>query len=381
MDHLTTRVALRILGLLVTSSALAVGACSGEPSKSASSATDDSAQCDARADELASWMRSLVDEGLRTDLVTPRWDLHELPADHAAVAVRPAPIVTISKEAISFLGEYMAETGLVAGYESDDIVGPLYHRIREEWALLCTWYSVEDGPQPGDLIVHAQPDVAWGVIRRVVATAYRAGTEVVAFPFHKQTAVTKPGPSTIDATIAEIEYRLQADWVIYDAGRPSEHPLDRAYAGCPLAYERLHAAWRSGSPAARGHFLTDVLPAAIRGCECDVDIEAIKALHWWWSGRLSRDGLITVGIDIPLTGDASARAIALPDDTPWSQAYAKIVEVAGQAGPFFFANDPSAAPRPVRGAGIPCTSACLGRVNARGECVGPAERFNAGSRR
>ena len=310
-------------------STLAATACEHASRDNRDRVDDASTPC-ARA--LRAWMTSLVDEGYRDMDMSGSDRLIYVPPATSTFPLPLVPIITITAETVSFLGEHMAESAtLVEDRSGTWMVPELYERLELEWRKFPhTTY---------DVIIMAEVSAPWTAIRRAVLTAKAAGAENIAFAVRKRTQVTAPGPSSVDEGIAKIEAKLRADFlagrISFDDPPIENHPLDVAHGGCPAALERLTPIWRDGY-GDRDAFLVDELPGLIERCGCNVDIEAIKALHWWWSGRL--DGLVTVGIRVRLAGAGAAVSVSVPDGaTTWGDAHERVLgTIAGAEGPVSF---------------------------------------------
>jgi hypothetical protein len=338
----------------VVAVALALGACGNKSSKrsvpddarasntpAAKTGCSDIDECGACADSLREWMNAFVAEGSEELLVayTPMTPVR-LPDTQETVRLDFAPAITVNTKGVVFNGEFMAETKAIEEDRSGEWkIVELYERLAKEWRERTSARGA-----PRDVIVVVDENLSWQVLRRVVATVGASGADAAVFAFEKKTALAAPGASSIDTRIAEINADLAKRTSVLDLSKPppDDHPLDRTYGSCKPAYDALVEAWPKGS-AARAEFLETGLHEAIVACDCNIEVEAVKALHWWWSGRLG-DATIATGIRVPLTGTGDATPIVVADETPWSKAHEHIVDTVGKAGPFTFGDAPKAAP-------------------------------------
>ena len=364
---------------IVASLAWAAVACSGKPTPTANgddevraassvkTSCSGTVECGECVSELRAWMRALVEEG-HEEVVTTR-GIHpvKLLATERTTWLRPAPVIVIGRDAVIFNGEVVETTEALAQDKSPQWkIIELYDRLMSERRTACV--RAKDRTQTTwEVIVQIDSATPWRVVRRVVATAEASGVDSVVFAFLKPTTVAKPSPSSIDTRIEEIEKRPTT---LSDKPIPN-HPLEQAYGRCKPAYDGLIATSRRDRSAIR-QYLVGGLPDAIEGCQCNVEIEAVKALHWWWSGRRnSEDGAIYVGVRVPLTGERKRVPISSADTTLWSAAHKHVLDSTEQAEAFFFTHtgdkQKSAQAMPRKSESV-CSGICPAPLDEQGNC-------------
>ena len=96
------------------------------------------------------------------------------------------------------------------------------------------------------------------------------------------------------------------------------------------------------APDEKATFFPAALSAAVQSCQCNVDVDSVKALHWWWSGRLSNNGQVYVAVRVPLTGRGNAKRapIQADGDLPWSTAHQQILAAGAAEHHAFYVTDP-----------------------------------------
>lgn len=345
------------------------GATEKEPIKDAAATTQtgcaNTSDCGECVTELQAWMRSFVDEGA-DQIVAEQFRLEPIKLLQPQVSTRllPAPVIVIDENAVTFEGIQVGDPRAMVKVSHSEIPD-LSDALVRRWHYDCqdAW-----GPAPKEVIVQLHSSTPWRVVRNVVATAEATHVDSVVFAFLKPTTVSKPSSSGIDAEIARIEERKPTDSFDLDAG---SRVFAQAFKGCEAAQEGLLEPMQTGQ-STRDAYLVDGLPKAIAACECNVDVEAVKALHWWWSGRLNHeDGSIYVGIRVPLTGRKKRTPIRSKHDAPWSQAHKQILASVGQDEAFFFTEPnnarESAQSKPRKAVGV-CAQVCPNDLARDGKC-------------
>lgn len=324
--------------------ALAIG-CSDKPAAKPAATPEPTAapaetkpvDCATRTADLATWMKALVDEGHRDNIVPDfRKDgtAVRLAAGQATERLPPrGPIVTVRGGDVALSGKLAYRWPTQAPPAGANTESPdLGNLLATEWKALCAQGTGDQS----ELTLWIDNSAPWWVVRGVVQTAYETGADSVVLAFVKPSAVPAPGPSPIDADIERIEKKIATNTRLLSANEPSDpdHPVEKAYRSCAKAYDLLVLSQNSGfDDAAR--ILTEEIPKEIAACDCNLDTTSIKALHWWWSGRRNPSALAGVGVRLPLAaaGVKQLTPIAVRDDAPWSEAHAKVLaaRASGQA--------------------------------------------------
>lgn len=159
------------------------------------------------------------------------------------------------------------------------------------------------GMGQGDRIrIDVDKAATWGDVARTVDAAVAAGYREALFAF---TATSKLEPP------AGVESRTTSMEVFDQAGAR----LDELGKTCPGISEYADAAR---------------IAAALVECHCAVDVEEIRRLAWiqsrWGQARPRTSATVTLG------GDGAAE-IAQPKATPWSEAHARLLELAAEGAP------------------------------------------------
>lgn len=278
---------------------------------------------------LREWMRTLVDEGHEEAGWTwPQFTPVQLPATQRTRSLPQAPLLVVGKQKVVFESREVADTSRLANDETVSDESP-------HWKVPALYDALTSAGTPREVVLQVDSTVPWKAVRRVAATVDASGVDSIVFAFLKPTEVARPGPSSIDGRISE----LDESNTLSGSDQPiRNHPAQQAYGACAAAYEGLLIASTAGQ-AAVGQWLVDALPDAIAGCGCNVEVEAVKALHWWQSGRRNRkDGAIYVGVRVPLAGGKKRSPISVADTTPWSSANKELLEAVVKGDAFFFSH-------------------------------------------
>lgn len=328
--------------------ALATAGCNDKATPSSpTTGCPNASECGECVGELRAWMRALVEEGNEPVVASRRGlELVTVVPTQPTTRLHLAPMITIGKDVVEFNGGVVAITAELARSSSTaaSILMALHDGLMKLRRAMCTHDSARNGT-PWEVMVQVDATTPWRVVRSVVTTAEASGVQSVVFVVLKPSAVAKPGPTSIDARIELIEAELRSvPFDLAPRGATADHPFELTYGRCRAAYEGILATVGKGE-AAFDRYLVDGLPDAIAGCGCNVDVEAFKALHWWWSGRRTfPNGEIHVGVRVPLTGEAARTPISVEETTPWSIAHQRVLATVRKPGAFFltYPGDPRA---------------------------------------
>lgn len=177
------------------------------------------------------------------------------------------------------------------------------------------------GLWPEKLLLAVDAQAPWADVVRVADAAARAGFRhlVVLFAPYGAMQLPHPGVCAIDADL--------------DAARAISDPVRKAPKMARLAKrvlnpcEGLDGVFRSlsvSNPDTRARVLTRMLPDAVSGCGCRVDIPSLKALLW---SVYSQPAPIMARFDISPQAHPNAYTLLQPADRPWRQAHLLMLSV------------------------------------------------------
>ncbi len=256
--------------------------------------------CSTCAADLRSWMQALAKEGYEDEALI--WsEPEEVLVSSSLVTSRlpPSYVVTVAEGAFHLNPLSIAKRPTTQWH-----IRRLHNNLARRWNERCDDKKDLDR---WSVILQVASETPWRVLRDVVATIEAAGADEVVFAVLKKSAVAPP-------------VGLEPPPDPWQEAAPLDGPVklrvDTLFANCEAARE----ASRKYKNEGRERFFVDTLPGAIETCQCQVNVEDVKALVWRGSRRELK-GLYHTGIALTLADGKVPKRVALPAEMPWSEAY------------------------------------------------------------
>ena len=249
----------------------------------ACSSAKEQSPCDKQVDRLAKWSAQLVAEG--------------------------------SQRFVDMRGLEMASADVVGSQQPDLPILFVTEDLIFQGQMVDAETMVEDFRGLPELAVMVDAKVPWRRIETVRQAANAAGVKTLRFLVHGTTKVTKPPPSWIDHQLDELAKPADSSKRAARLGEPRP-PVRQLFATCTTGRDLMMHLDEKAEETKREktQVLVAELPAALRGCGCAEDINAVE--RWLWS---------TWGRDDPSMPQASiaiapAQVVSISPDTPWATA-------------------------------------------------------------
>ncbi len=270
----------------------------------------DSKDCATCVADLRTWMQALEDEG-HDDVVYPPYlelDMVIVPSTVPTVALPRSLVVLVAKNSITAKGTPVANAHTIAQRPTEEWhIRELHDELARDWNSRC---RQSDDFGPWKIIVQLDAQTPWRVVRDVVWTIEAAGADEILFAVHKTSLVApplglKPPPDPSG----------KASLLMPDMHKHIEQREDALLGSCEGARKVLRRQKRED----RDRLFIDLLPPAIEACDCQVDIEGLKAWRWERNDRSGMKGLHTTGLRLTFS-DKEPTPIVHPSDLPWAEA-------------------------------------------------------------
>mgnify|MGYP003667319466 FL=1 len=274
--------------------------------------------CGACVSDLRDWMQALENEGHDGVITSYRGlDMVVIASSVGTTALPDTEVVLVAKDLISVGGMQVADSKEIALRAIDEWhIRELHNRLAQDWNHRC-----RGGKDFGvwTIIVQLDEETPWRVVRDVVSTIEAAGADEVIFAVKKMSRVApplglKPPPDPMQKatllTMREMEKQF-------------EQREDAMFGLCQPARRALKS-------ASLDRLFIDLLPRAIEACECQADIELLKAWRWQRNDRSELKGMHYTGLRIAFS-DEGPKPIVHPADLPWAQASQSLQGINGPA--------------------------------------------------
>jgi len=279
---------------------LAMSACnSTKPSRLNN---DESAVC---VGELRSWLTAVENEGPQGIVAASRGLAMTLVNDSVEILpLHLAPVVIINEASVSY-------DGLLVGDPMNMMASPLekwqlpeLHRaLMKEGQYLCA----EGATAPQSIIVQADAQTPWRVLRDVTTTIEAAGIDKILFAVEKPSLIYAAGTSSFRSLVDEL----------MEPGAKGFSPA--RFDSCKGVKEEVGAFITANQKDL--HRFHGAIVDAVRGCGCRIDQDHLRAVLWWTSNRLAVKHRYQGALVVPIVDGLEPQRVELASETPWSQAY------------------------------------------------------------
>ncbi len=221
----------------------------------------------------------------------------------------PAPLVHVTAEQVFLDGVPVPMPG---GLETD--LGKLIN-LRRSMMPLSPFIKAPIS------YVAVNADVPWSQVAPVAQEAAAAGILRLTLLFvDPDRTVPGPPPSAIDSDLERLARASKAR-----RQQIAAELMAYVYQDCQEAL-RVIAQMGVHEVADIKQVLLDELPAAIGACACAADDASVKALHWAIFGNTKPISGVTLRLSP--SDEKPVTTVALPPDTPWTEAHATMVGLA-----------------------------------------------------
>ena len=276
--------------------------------------------CAARASQLDEWLNALEAESTRSPVLFPT-ELGERLVPYQGGKVNPLPVVELMPERVSLEGRFFDADAKLPMDLSAQVAALMLAlaELRRTHALL----------HPGDaplakVALAIDRDVPWRDVALLTANLSEAGFLEVDLLFATRLAAGRAAPP-----ISSIDPDLAALATIDDPSRKAVklgELAQRVFAPCPEAGHLFIELSRMDPPHRLPHLQAN-LPAAVKSCDCGLEIEAMQALLFGVWGTPASLSYSAVSRQLARAGDP-ARVLTQPGATQWSEAYRSMVAAA-----------------------------------------------------
>jgi hypothetical protein len=292
--------------------------------------------CAVRVAKFDKWMHSLTAESERY-IGLPEVQTFDLLVSYEANQLRPWPILELSTLGLNFKGHPLTKN--LDALELTTQLSLLKTKLNEQ-------SHSQTPPHQGDnallgISLAIARDVLWRDIVTVTKTLTQAGSTEVDLIFtspDRHSFKIQP-TSSIDPELASL--RTLSDPSLKATGHGKL--IESVLGSCPEARHRF-VELSNLAPDQRLAYLQENFAEGVKQCDCKLELEALKALVFeLWGKAASPTNYRALPRRFAL-GDTPAHiVISQPPDTPWLEAYRRLVDpaVARNGLPFLLENTPS----------------------------------------
>lgn len=335
--------------LLAVIALLSASACGGKSAKQSASGQS----CEAQVSDLSDWMTKLAEEAISS----PRFFSDADPPMADVSTVRPMDNVTMTLSSEAVLVEGSPVVAVRDGaIDSSEIESETASIPRVSSFLRAVNAEFEKAARASDSAVDAQTLnlvidklTSWTVVVAVVKSASVAGYSKLEIIFNtppKAATSSAPPPSSLTKEIAAYR-RLGERLAEARLADPDfdPRPIYASYKGpnhlgllimlssdCPPLKEVVDTLGEQ-EPDKRQAHMTDGVLAAIKQCQCKVEIPALKELYWFSANDgIGSPGIGSVGVALASSETGVVTVVEAAGDSTWQDVHTKVLSLAKSSG-------------------------------------------------
>lgn len=248
--------------------------------------------CEARVGELAGWLKSVVAEGEFAREVGPYGKQLLAKASLPPAWLKPGPEMKVAPNQIQL-------DGMLLGSSRAEVVA----KLRTDLAAKRKLAKELGNKEPLPLTVYVARNATWARVVEVAEMLETAGEPDVQFVVEASDSKLAPPPRSV--ITEEMERVSRGEVPITPArikqilDRPQSPELSRCEPARRLNEE---VASEPHSPRSKLEKLAREMPARIRSCSCDVDMDAVKTRYWATLQRFAGRPVAGITLSLSKTG-------------------------------------------------------------------------------